>query len=577
MLRKVIPSPFVGYVLATILAVFTYFYGLDSQHIPKNGDEFVYAHITRITADSGHLLPLQSQFHEMRNTKPPFLFWQGIASTHWGHSWSLWNLRYPSVIYTLLTALLVFLLASKLSQLQTVEGGSTPAETGFVAALTFLAFFSTYRYGRPFLINPAEVFWFFLPFSTLLYWRAFAFDSRVSIPLILGAEVGIGLLYKSFALVVPVALTLAWWYLHQRDYRWKAFLHKDAGKVAIVIALSLVMFGLWFVFDPDPQAIWSEFIIGENADKFDPHGGGYLAYLLWGGSSVWALLVGYPMNAGLLAFPVISVFWIAYRRRMLLSDSEKMLWIWMTVLFIVFTLPSQRTARYLLEGMPVLAVLCALNWQRISRGFFVASLLFSGSVLALLAFLSWRLQYEVPEGGLYSPVYWALMFVTVALTLWAIFLARYTRTLVNVVALLVMLTLAAFLRPFDGVAGNFSAEAQRYAVGKDVWTPCNFRAVDEGYRFLLPGALVHGYLFDPALTVGELSNKYHLFAVQVPLQEKCEGCKIVGQRLEVRSRHSPEEIRRIFKGEAFNLLFTKELLIESPQATPVLPVVEGCR
>lgn len=577
MQRKVIPSPFVGYVIAIALAICTYFYGLDSQHIPKNGDEFVYAHIARITAESGHLLPLQSQFNEMRNTKPPLLFWQGIASTHWGQSWSLWNLRYPSVIYTLLTALLVYLLANKLAQVQTIEGNGTPVEIGIVAALTYLAFFSTYRYGRPFLINPAEVFWFFLPFFSLLYWRSFAFDSRISIPLLLGVEVGIGLLYKSFALVLPVCLALGWWYLHQRDYRWKAFLHKDAWKVAIIGLLSLAMFGLWFVFDPDPQSVWNEFVIGENTAKFDPNSGGYLANLLWGGSSVWALLVGFPMNAGLLAFPVIAVFWIAYRRRRVLSDPEKMLLIWIAVFFIVFTLPSQRTARYLLEAMPGVAVLCALNWQRINRWYFVASLLFSGCVLALLVFLSWRLQNGAPDGGLYSPIYWVWMFVAVALTLIAIFWARYTRALVNIVALLVMLTLAAFLRPLDGAAGNFSAAAQNYAIGKDVWTPCNFRAVDEGYRFLLPGAKVHGYLSPPELSVEELSAKYNLFAVQVPLAEKCNGCKIIGQRLEIRSRHSPEEIRRIFKGEVFQQLFTKELLIEALQAHPKLPLVEGCR
>jgi hypothetical protein len=62
-----------GYLLACLLAVFTYFYGLDSQHIPKNGDEYPYEHITRLTADSGKLLPLQSQLDHMRNTKPPLL------------------------------------------------------------------------------------------------------------------------------------------------------------------------------------------------------------------------------------------------------------------------------------------------------------------------------------------------------------------------------------------------------------------------------------------------------------------------------------------------------------------------
>jgi hypothetical protein len=183
----------------------------------------------------------------------------------------------------------------------------------------------------------------------------------------------------------------------------------------------------------------------------------------------------------------------------------------------------------------------------------------------------------MPDGGLYSPSYWLLVFVALALTLVAIFWARYTRALVNVVVLLVMLTLAAFLRPLDGAAGNFSAEAQRYALGKDVWTPCNFRAVDEGYRFLLPGAKVHGYLSDQPLSVSELSTRYNLFAVQMPLKEKCEGCKIIGQRLEIRSRHTSDEIKRIFKGEAFQLLFVKELLIDAPDAVTMQPLVEGCR
>ena len=67
--------PVLLYGLAVLLAVFAYFYGLDSQYIPKNGDEYPYAHITRLTAESGHLLPLQSQLDHMRDTKPPLLFW----------------------------------------------------------------------------------------------------------------------------------------------------------------------------------------------------------------------------------------------------------------------------------------------------------------------------------------------------------------------------------------------------------------------------------------------------------------------------------------------------------------------
>ena len=54
-IQKDVPAPrrrVAWYVLAAALAVFTYFYGLDSQHIPKNGDEYPYEHITRMTAAS---------------------------------------------------------------------------------------------------------------------------------------------------------------------------------------------------------------------------------------------------------------------------------------------------------------------------------------------------------------------------------------------------------------------------------------------------------------------------------------------------------------------------------------------
>lgn len=559
------------YVLATLLAVFTYFYGLDSQQIPKNGDEYPYAHITRLTAASGHLLPLQSQLDHMRNTKPPLLFWQGIASTHGGQAWTLWKLRYPSVIYTLLTAALVFLLGWKFS--------GRKLETGFIALLTYLAFFSTYRYGRPFLVNPAEVFWFFLPFFSLLYWKHDAFDSRLWVPLLLGVEIGIGLLYKSFALIAPVGLCLAWWYLHYREYRWLFCLRKDAYKVAITVSVALALFGLWFLLDPDPQAVWKEFIVGENAGKFDAHGS-YLLKLLWGSSSIWTLALGYPMNAGLLAVPVAAVFLIAWRRRILLINAEKMLWIWMAALFIVFCLPSQRSARYLLEAMPGLAVLCALNWHRISHKAFAVSLLMMGGVLAFFAFLSVHLQREMAGATLYSPVYWVLLALAAVLVLIALFVPKLTGAIVNVAALLVLLCFAAFLRPFDGAYGNYSASVQQYARDKDVWVPCNFRAHEEGYRFILPGAQVHGYHEDLGLSAAALAAKYNLFAVQVALPAEtvdCANCRILGQRLDIRSRQSEAEIKQMLEGDVSRYLFVREFLVESPGVKSVVVPAEGCR
>jgi 4-amino-4-deoxy-L-arabinose transferase-like glycosyltransferase len=552
------------YILACVLAVFTYFYGLNSQHIPKNGDEYPYEHITRLTADSGKLLPLQSQLDNMRNTKPPLLFWQGIASTGWGKNWTLWNLRYPSVIYTLLTAAMLFMLGQKLTR---------KFETGFIAALTFLAFFTTYRFGRPFLTNPPEVFWIFLPFFVLLYWRQ-TFASRWLIPVLFGISIGIGFLYKSFALGLPVTLGLSGWYLHQRHYHVKEFLRQDALKVVIVVLIAVTLFSMWFVFDPNPQAVWKEFVVGENVGKFDAHGDlsfglGYVEKLLWGGSSIWSYALAFLTNPGLLTFPVATLFFVAYKRRNQLSDEEKLLLIWIAAMLLSFALPSQRSGRYLLAAMPAVALLCALNWQQISRKAFIASLVLAGALIAGIAYLAIRLQAEMPEVTLYPLTFWLLIAGSEILMLLAIIRPALSRTGASVVALLTLLCFAVFLRPFDGVLGNYSAQAQHYASDKNVWVPCNFRAMDEGYRFMLPGAEIHGYSEDQNLTASELAARYPMFAVRQGLNDSaqnggCAECKIIGQRLDIRGRQNSAELKEmLLEGKVFQHLFVREILMES--------------
>ena len=558
------------YTLCLLLAVFTYFYGLDSLHIPKNGDEYIYAHITRLTADSGHLLPLQSQLHEMRNTKPPLLFWQGIASTRWGRDWRLWSLRYPSVIYTLLTGMLVFLLGWRVSG---------RLETGGLACLTFLSFFNIYRYGRPFLTEAPVTFWTFLPFFAFLFWQPVALESRVFMPLLLGLGLGVGLLYKSFALVIPVILAFSWWYLDHRGYRVGAFLTKDAGKIAVMATVSLAVFSAWFLLDPKPLAIVQEFVLKENLGKFDPQGPSYLTQFLRGASSVWGLALGYLVNAGLLVFPVVVLFWVACKRRRQLGGAEKLLWLWVFSLFLFFSLPSMRSNRYLLPAMPALAVLCALNWDRISRKAFVASLLAAETAIAAMAYLSLRLQINLGAVRLFPVTYWLLLGTTATLVLLALFVPEFTRPSVPCVALLLCLCLAVALRPLDGPLGRYSADAQQYVRDKQVWVPCDFRAVDEGYRLLLPGADVHGYRDDGSVTLDSLDTRYAMFAIRQPLASmETRGLRLIGQRLEIHSRLSSRDLLDMLRGNVFNQLFVREILVEVPGARPVaLPSDEGCR
>ena len=142
------------------IAVAIYAFGLGGQYIPTNGDELVYVRIARLTAASNQWLPLVSDLHQMRNTKPPLLFWQALVAGDWGQRWNLTALRLPSLAYTLLTTGLIA---------WTVHGISQDKRRALLAACIYLAFFSTFRYGRPYLTSAPETFWLSLPLFFIFY------------------------------------------------------------------------------------------------------------------------------------------------------------------------------------------------------------------------------------------------------------------------------------------------------------------------------------------------------------------------------------------------------------------------
>ena len=556
----------VPYLATALLALIAYLYGLDGRFIPKNGDESVYLHILRLTANSGHWLPLQSELDQMRNTKPPMLFWQGLLSSHWGRDWNLWALRLPSVAYSFATAVLVYLLGSKLSPFSSRSWEGVQA--GLIAALVFLACFSTFRYGRPYLTNAPEVFWLFLPFFLLLFLGRGAFESPLAIPIAIGVTMGIGLLYKSFALAAPVGFGLAWWYWHDHDYRRDTFVRRDVAKLMLVALISLSIFGLWFALDPQPGAIWKEFVVGENAEKFDAEKG-YLRTLLWGASSIWSLALNYPLNAGLLALPVAAMALISLRARRESSRAEQLLWLWILALFIVFSLPSQRSGRYLLPAMPAVAVLVALRWRQIPRSVFIASLLLAAAVLSLLAYLSLQLHLSLTVSP--YPLNHALLLLISAVVI-AMGIASKQDTAPAALAsvFLIYLCFGSAVRPLDGELGQFKADAVAAAAGKDLWVPCNFRASYESHRFSLPGANVLGYSDADEPSAQQLSERYPLFTVRMPIIEpansaayRCDGCQLIGERLDIKSRHTPAQVDAMLAGHVFEHLFVRERLFKS--------------
>lgn len=187
------------------LAVAVYAFGLGGQYIPNIGDELVYTHIARLTAASNHWLPLVSELEHTRNTKPPLLFWQAMVAGDWGRNWHMAALRTPSLIYTLLLAGAVA---------WTVQSITRNLRTACLAACVYLAFFCTFRFGRPFLTSAPETFWLNAPIFWLLWQRLRPTPATQATSLSwlthigFGAAMGLGLAYKSFALIAPAAAAL---------------------------------------------------------------------------------------------------------------------------------------------------------------------------------------------------------------------------------------------------------------------------------------------------------------------------------------------------------------------------------
>ena len=565
------------YALFTlVLAVFTYLYGLDSRFAPKNGDEYPYMHIVRMTAQTGNWLPLQSEMDGIKNTKPPLIFWQGITSTNWANAWTLSGLRWPSVLYTLLTAFILFL---------AVRRSSGKIQTGFLAAFIWLSFFATYRYGRPFLTDPPEVFWFSVPFLALLYWGKSAFESKFLFPLLAGLCFGLALLAKSFAYIVPATLALSLYYWHWRQWSIPQALLKDLYKLVLIAVLALGVFGLWFALDPQPDAVWREFVMGENAGKFAARSSNYLLDLVRGGDSIWMLLVTSLANAGLFTFVLISTLLQCWKERRFLSAEEVLLLLLIAAFFFVFSLPSQRSGRYLLPVMPALAALIAIHWERLPLWGFKVALLLQAVILAALSWIGFHLQMSdfLGDAGSwsYQPWHWLLIGIALVLVVVGFFRKSQTKALALVGCFFSYCALTSSLAPLEGQLGRFSTQTIVQVQGKDVWIPCDYRAKDEEYRLLLPGAQLHGYLAKDAADIQGLTNSYPLVAVHAPLGVKptiCESCQIVGQRMEMRARHSNEEIKAMLRGHLGEHLFVTEYLIATPATNvDLLNVKDACR
>jgi len=555
-----------------LLAVLLYFFGLGSFYAPTNGDEMVYIHIARLTAESGHWLPLVSDLDHMRNTKPPLLFWQAMVAGDWGGNWSLFALRLPSVVYTLLSAAALGWFTQRLS---------ANWRTACLAAVIYLAFFSSFRYGRVYLTSAPETFWLALPMWALLRsqlrpatatgsgpaWLASAAPWRAPAVLMwfgaFGLCMGLGLLYKSFALVGPAAAALWCALLAGQPGRLRHTVRSTAA-VAWSTALGLGVFALWFALDPDPAAVWQEFVVGENGGKM-AGAQGYWHAALWGDYPLWTQLLAYCENAGLLFFVVLGLAWAGGRALLAgqpwakATPVQRTLWLWLLVWLVIFSIPSQRSARYVIPAMPALAILLALYWERVARGWFWLTVLLTSAALVVLGRISWVLgAMDVGE-----PVWrWtAMLAVAVGLTAGLAALVRrdWCRNAALLACLSVYASFGLMVAPLDGAQAKYSAAAIQRLAGKSAAVPNGFTAQFERFHFVLPQSALVPYDTDGRNTGAlhpELPQDARLDfllqnfdavvwidgdsqAIAPPCRPRCEA---LGYRWHVKSRHKSGEV-----------------------------------
>ena len=541
-----------GLWLAVALAITLvgYLYHLDGRAILKSPDEGFYVEIARMTAEQGTLLPLVCA-RGVCNDKPPLLFWQAIASTDWGRRWNLWALRLPSVLYTAATAVLVGLLAGRL------VGDRRKAWLG---ALLFTAALSTVQHGRPFLTNPPETFWLFAPLVIFLLAGELSWPLAVASGLCLG----MGALYKSFFLVVPVTAAFAIIQWHRRRGGALQLLRHDAGRLVTMAGIGLLLFALWLALDPYPGAIVHDFIGRENINKLWHTG--YLQGLVSGKHSlITNIWLGDFTNFGFLAPTLLGLVGLTLLRwRAEITAAERDLWIYVLAFLICYTVPYQRQENYLLPTVPALSVLLALRWEWIPSWLLRLSGAAAVAFIGALAWLMRGLADAVPSATYPA---WPLALITALLGLALSAVAgRSTGVRWRLPAavagtwLALGLALSPFDAPFLPAPGGPGLESLR---SRTILFPIAWPERNERFRFDLPGSQVAAYEPGDAVAVGTLIAQGRLMALPLSLGgAPPAGHVVYGERLQLRIAVPLEEVWEIVLHRRFDRIVQRLVIIE---------------
>jgi hypothetical protein len=250
---------------------------------------------------------------------------------------------------------------------------------------------------------------------------------------------------------------------------------------------------------------------------------------------------------------------------------------WLAVWLIVFTLPSQRSARYVIPAMPALAMLIAIYWQRIRRGWFVMSLLLCGFLIAALTRIVWA-EHEFAIASSLEPGFALLVGLAGLLLLGGgLFRPAWTRACTVAACLAVYASFGISTASLNGSAGQYPKAVQAQLTHSRVAVPNSFNGEFERFEFLLPGNRFLPYVMeDRALTDSTagarqlqtlLSSHDAVIWLQsnpTELMPPCApDCRVLGSRWDVKGRHRSGEIHAGNLWYPQRWLFRREWLVTS--------------
>jgi hypothetical protein len=257
-----------------------------------------------------------------------------------------------------------------------------------------------------------------------------------------------------------------------------------------------------------------------------------------------------------------------------------LLWIYIAVMSAFFMVPSQRSARYLIALMPMVAVLCALHLWQLPRWVQRLTLML-GCVMGLggLAFLGlffwggWRLDLYPLWGRLGLLLILALQVLALLRLLWP---SARDQSLRASWLWLLGLSVSLFAwfgllsAPLHSRDNQYDARVQARVQGAHLLTPSNFNGDFERWRFLLPTVRqITPYRDDIVTDAAQLRTWLQDHDAVIvrrtwdePAPDCAEaGCEVVGQRVAIRGRHRPGDITLTSVRTPELLLFWREYLV----------------